>query len=98
LNILAAMKKQWPPSDYRVVGRNCQSFVVAVCEALRIGENCVPEQYRYFAEPPGPAWSVVNSLASSFGHGASSGSGSGSGSGSSRGSCYPAGPAIKRSL
>lgn len=42
--IVEKMHLVWPPATYSIVERNCQSFAVAFCEALGLGD-CIPPAY-----------------------------------------------------
>lgn len=46
------LKRKWRGSGYSTFTRNCQSFAVAFCERLGLGEDCIPERFRRFAALP----------------------------------------------
>mmetsp|Transcript_53184 Transcript_53184/g.154829 ORF Transcript_53184/g.154829 Transcript_53184/m.154829 type:complete len:368 (+) Transcript_53184:132-1235(+) len=48
--MLMSLKKDWPGTGYRLIGRNCQTFALTLCECLGFGSR-IPEQYIYFAKP-----------------------------------------------
>jgi len=49
-NLILQLKKEWPGRSYRLVGNNCQTFAVQLCEHLGLG-GCIPENYLYFSKP-----------------------------------------------
>jgi len=48
--LLSRLKKEWPGERYRIVGCNCQTFAMELCEQLGLG-CCIPAHYTRFAEP-----------------------------------------------
>mmetsp|Transcript_20527 Transcript_20527/g.42573 ORF Transcript_20527/g.42573 Transcript_20527/m.42573 type:complete len:377 (+) Transcript_20527:70-1200(+) len=48
--MLMSLKTDWPGTCYRLIGCNCQTFALTLCECLGLG-SCIPEQYVYFAKP-----------------------------------------------
>lgn len=56
-NLMLDLKDQWPGTSYRLVGCNCQTFAVALCERLGLGP-CIPARYVYFAEP----WTLAGAV------------------------------------
>mmetsp|Transcript_20526 Transcript_20526/g.42570 ORF Transcript_20526/g.42570 Transcript_20526/m.42570 type:complete len:376 (+) Transcript_20526:40-1167(+) len=55
--MLMSLKKDWPGTGYRLIGRNCQTFALTLCECLGLGSR-IPEQYIYFAKP----WTLGSSV------------------------------------
>jgi len=47
--VLSELRKVWLPEEYRLIGRNCQSFAIAFCAKLGISENDLPSEYLRFA-------------------------------------------------
>jgi len=47
--VLYQLRREWLPETYSLLGRNCQSFIVTLCELLGLF-NSIPPQYRRFSE------------------------------------------------
>merc|ERR1712176_1012717 len=48
--ILVQLAQDFPATQYRLIGCNCQTFAIVLCEQLGLG-RCIPKQYSYFAKP-----------------------------------------------
>lgn len=82
LRELQELSRDWQGKDYSVLGRNCQTFAVALCERLGLGTECIPAAYRRQAEF-GSQWRggvIANALSRVVGSRSGSGSVSGAGS------------------
>jgi len=49
--VISELKKAWPGDDYRLIGNNCQSFALQLCDKLGLGDDSIPSHYVYFAKP-----------------------------------------------
>lgn len=84
VSLLLRLKDEWPGSRYRLIGCNCQTFAMALCEGLGIG-GCIPNQYLFFAKSLQVSNGVdINDYVPDFllNHFGSASGASGSGSGS----------------
>jgi len=43
------LRQDWPKESYRLLGRNCQSFAITLCDALGL-PGCVPTEFSHFSE------------------------------------------------
>jgi len=46
--VLHKLRQDWLPQSYSILGRNCQSFAIAFCDALGL-PGCVPLEYNRFS-------------------------------------------------
>lgn len=87
VSLLLKIKGQWPGSRYRLIGCNCQTFAIALCEELGLGGK-IPEKYTFFSRPLElPIGVQLNDLIPDFVATRLSSIGSGSSSSGSSGSC-----------
>jgi hypothetical protein len=49
--VVTSLKQEWPGESYRLVGNNCQTFALQLCDKLGLGDSSIPSQYVYFARP-----------------------------------------------
>jgi hypothetical protein len=85
--VITNLKKAWPGERYRLIGCNCQTFAVELCEQFGLG-NCIPAEYIFFAKPfLGPVTDFIPmSVCRQLGSPSNSASGSGASSSSGKGS------------
>mmetsp|Transcript_30516 Transcript_30516/g.87149 ORF Transcript_30516/g.87149 Transcript_30516/m.87149 type:complete len:258 (-) Transcript_30516:181-954(-) len=50
VDALQGLHKAFRAENYRLVGFNCQTFAVEFCKQLGLPSDCVPREYRRFAE------------------------------------------------
>merc|ERR1712151_55002 len=45
IQLIRVLRSHWLAKDYRLIGRNCQTFVIEFCAKLGIPESCLPAEY-----------------------------------------------------
>jgi len=76
--VIARLKNSWTGERYRLLGCNCQTFAIELCEQLGLG-SCIPAQYTYFAKTfLAPVTDLIpTAVCQQLGSQSNSGSGSG---------------------
>lgn len=84
--VITGLKKAWPGERYRLVGCNCQTFAIELCEHLGLG-SCIPGKYTCFAKTfLAPITDLIpTAVCQQLGSQSNSGSGSGPSSSSGNG-------------
>merc|ERR1712110_813919 len=64
--MLSELNSDWTGAEYKIVGRNCQTFAVALCERIGLPDSIPPEYVQFAKEWDFPIASmfVVDGLAS----------------------------------
>mmetsp|Transcript_115153 Transcript_115153/g.332653 ORF Transcript_115153/g.332653 Transcript_115153/m.332653 type:complete len:246 (+) Transcript_115153:94-831(+) len=50
LDLLQVLHMKYHGDAYRIAGFNCQTFAVELCEGLGLRRDCIPPEYRRFAD------------------------------------------------